>query len=152
MGTIEWEGTAERVALHHPYVLLFDSRFIEIRHVETGRLAQIIPGNDIRCLWDGRGQASNIAQTPLSSNFSGMEQEAKVHGVMTAEANNSSGSATRNGRAVAQHVYELVPTIPLYPPGSLASPSQQTYFHQQGFSPPPRSPSPSLRATSSYRS
>ncbi|KAE9397959.1 citron-like protein, partial [Gymnopus androsaceus JB14] len=48
-GTVEWEGTAERVALHAPYVLLFDSRFIEVRHLETGRLVQIIPGNDIRC-------------------------------------------------------------------------------------------------------
>src|SRR5258708_37068695 len=44
--TVEWEGTAEKVAYHPPYVLLFDPRFIEIRHVETGRLAQIIPGND----------------------------------------------------------------------------------------------------------
>ncbi|KAF8902367.1 Dbl-like domain-containing protein [Gymnopilus junonius] len=54
-GLIEWEGTAERVAFHPPYVVLFDSRFIEVRHVETGRLAQIIPGNEVRCTWDGRG-------------------------------------------------------------------------------------------------
>ncbi|KAF7371013.1 hypothetical protein MSAN_00735500 [Mycena sanguinolenta] len=36
--TIEWEGNAEKVALHQPYILLFDSRFIEIRNIETGRL------------------------------------------------------------------------------------------------------------------
>ncbi|KAJ7825350.1 CNH domain-containing protein [Mycena olivaceomarginata] len=62
--TIEWEGNAEKVTLHQPYILLFDSRFIEIRHIETGRLVQIIPGNDIRCLWDGRGVGSSIAATP----------------------------------------------------------------------------------------
>ena len=45
--TIEWEGIAERVAWHPPYILLFDSRFIEIRHVGTGRLVQIISGNDM---------------------------------------------------------------------------------------------------------
>ena len=55
MQTIEWEGTAERVAWHPPYVLVFDSRFIEVRTVETGRLCQIIQGEDIRSIWDGRG-------------------------------------------------------------------------------------------------
>ncbi|KAH9959699.1 hypothetical protein BGW80DRAFT_1131259, partial [Lactifluus volemus] len=54
-GTIEWEGTAEHVARHPPYILIFDSRFIEVRHVENGRLCQIIPGHDLRCIWDGRG-------------------------------------------------------------------------------------------------
>ncbi|KAH9959707.1 hypothetical protein BGW80DRAFT_1366988, partial [Lactifluus volemus] len=28
-GTIEWEGTAEHVAWHPPYILIFDSRSIE---------------------------------------------------------------------------------------------------------------------------
>src|ERR1700733_1864278 len=28
VGVIEWEGTAERVAFHPPYVVIFDSRFI----------------------------------------------------------------------------------------------------------------------------
>ena len=84
-GTIEWEGTAEHVAWHPPYVLLFDSRFIEIRHVETGRLAQIIPGNDVRCIWDGRGTTSHAAPSPGGGEWSeGVSQEPRVHGVMTA--------------------------------------------------------------------
>jgi len=37
-GIIEWEGTAERVAMHTSYILLFNSRLIEIRRIETGRL------------------------------------------------------------------------------------------------------------------
>lgn len=53
-GVVEWEGLIERVALHFPYLVLFDSRFIETRDLETGRLCQIVHGNNIRCILDGR--------------------------------------------------------------------------------------------------
>jgi len=130
-GTIEWEGTAEHVALHPPYILLFDSRFIEIRHVSTGGLVQVIPGNDIHCLWDGRGLSTNIVTTEPEKWQDGMSQDARVHAVMTApEPVTTSGSAIRPARAVAQHVFELIPTVPLYLPGSLASPTTTTYFSQ----------------------
>ncbi|KAH9965641.1 CNH domain-containing protein [Lactifluus volemus] len=67
-GTIEWEGTAEHVAWHPPYILIFDSRFIEVRHVETGRLCQIIPGHDLRCIWDGRGASLPLpAPAPMEA-------------------------------------------------------------------------------------
>lgn len=139
VGTIEWEGTAERVAWHPPYILLFDSRFIEIRHVETGRLAQIIPGNDVRCLWDGRGSNAPPVGTPGPDGWvESVSQEARVHAVMTAQE--EPGSA-RNNRAVAQHVFQLVPTIPLYLPGSLSSPAHETYFPQTSpTSSPPMTP------------
>jgi RHO1 GDP-GTP exchange protein 1/2 len=146
-GTIEWEGTAERVALHVPYILLFDSRFIEIRHLETGRLAQIIQGNDVRCLWDGRG-VNPPAMTPgLDGSYQDrLAQEAQVHAVMNAtEPVTQPGAGLRPSRAVAQHVFELIPTIPLYLPGSLASPSNTTYFPQSS---PPHSP----RLTPDWRS
>lgn len=134
-GTIEWEGTAERVAWHPPYVLLFDSRFIEVRHVETGRLAQIIPGNDIRCIWDGRGSNVPPVGTPGPDGWAeGGPQEARIHAVMQSQENPGS----RSSRAVPQQVFQLVPTIPLYLPGSLSSPSNSTYFPQS--SSPPRSP------------
>jgi len=147
-GTIEWEGTAEHVALHPPYILLFDSRFIEIRHVSTGRLVQIIPGNNIHCLWDGRGLATNIVTTGPDTWQDGMSQDARVHVVMNApETAPAPGSGIRPARAVAQHVFELVPTIPLYLPGSLASPTTTTYF-------PPASStrqSPHLSTSTSWR-
>ncbi|KAK1225868.1 Rho guanine nucleotide exchange factor [Marasmius sp. AFHP31] len=127
-GTIEWEGTAERVALHSPYILLFDHRFIEIRHLETGRLVQIIPGNDIRCIWDGRGAGPvnpgissphhDIRQEPIV-------QEAQVHAVMNAIEGGP------RARAVVQEVFQLVPTVPLYLPEPAPSSSS---------SPPPMSP------------
>ncbi|KAJ7308555.1 hypothetical protein DFH08DRAFT_489917 [Mycena albidolilacea] len=50
-------------------------------------------------------------------------------------------------RVIAQHVFELIPTIPLYLPGSLASPSTTTYFSSSSA---PRSPQ--LRPINAYRS
>ncbi|KAF9232409.1 CNH domain-containing protein [Melanogaster broomeanus] len=137
-GTIEWEGTAERVALHWPFVLLFDSRFIEVRHVSTGLLAQIIPGNEIRCIWDGRGTSGTSAVTGVDGLEQPMNLDPRVHAVMsTTETLGQPGLAGRP-RAIAQHVFELAPTVPLYPPGSLASPSQSMYFQQSNS--PPHSP------------
>ncbi|OSX64043.1 hypothetical protein POSPLADRAFT_1179647 [Postia placenta MAD-698-R-SB12] len=139
MGTIEWEGTAEHVAWHPPYVLLFDTRFIEIRHVETGRLAQIIPGNDVRSIWDGRGTTNGpTSSVPGPEGWTeGVSQEPRVHGVMNAD-NALQPGANRGARPIAQHVFELIPTIPLYLPGSLSSPSHATHFAQSNS--PPHSP------------
>ena len=139
-GTIEWEGTAERVALHSPYILLFDSRFIEIRHMETGRIAQIISGNDIRCIWDGQGIGSNVYATLVDGRNSNTVQE--VHAVMT-----STEPPTGNRKAIAQNVFELIPRVPLYLPGSLTGPLPS--FMRQ--SPPPPPPySPELRPSESW--
>jgi len=104
IGTIEWKGTAERVAFHPPYIILFDSRFIEIRHIETGHLVQIIPGNDMRCIWDGRGTNDSLAVSEGSWDEI-VSQEPRVHGVMNTEA-------AQPGRE-GQHVFALIPTVPL---------------------------------------
>ncbi|KAE9393016.1 hypothetical protein BT96DRAFT_999818 [Gymnopus androsaceus JB14] len=116
-GTIEWEGTAERVALHAPYVPLFDPRFIKVCHLETGRLAQIIPGNDIRCTWDGRGISSLNASSPSAQTMSFVDgraeplnQDAQVHTVMNAPEV-VGGPRTH---AVVQQLSELLPTVPLF--------------------------------------
>jgi hypothetical protein len=139
VSTVEWEGTAERAAHHPPYVLLFDSRFIEVRHVETGRLAQILPGTEVRCIWDGRGARTAPLPTPGADGWGeGVDQEARVHAVMSAPA--------PRGGALAQQVVELIPTIPLFLPGSLASPSASTYFPQGS---PPQSPRNSLTPSGS---
>jgi hypothetical protein len=96
--TVEWEGTAKRAAHHHPYVLLFDSRFIEIRSAETDRLVQIIPGNDIRCIWDGSGADG------------GIDHKARVHVVMNAPEQASLDGRRDAGSAVeSQQVVELIP-------------------------------------------
>ncbi|KAK0436935.1 CNH domain-containing protein [Armillaria borealis] len=145
-GTIEWEGTAERAALHLPYILLFDSRFIEVRRLETGRLVQIIPGNDVRCIWDGRGvNLQNPVTTPPANGSADddMVQDAQVHAVMNSTEQQGARGVSR---AVAQHVFELVPTVPLYPPGPVQLPQATPY--QPSYSPPR---SPEMRTSMSWR-
>lgn len=177
---MEWEGTAVRVAFHSPFILLFDARFIEIRHVQTGRLAQIIPGTDIRCVWDGRGV--NNSQAPpsaLANRDDQQQQEAQVHFVMNTIESAPSGGSMRT-KNIVQHVCELVPTVALYPlsaqtatpvapgtpstyPGAPVGPAQsftpshvQPYRGEGSFpsayshSPPPRSAD--IRSTHSWRS
>lgn len=53
-------------ALHYPYILAFEPTFVEVRHVETGHLVQIIPGNHIRCLFaDAPPSQIHTPQGPL---------------------------------------------------------------------------------------
>jgi hypothetical protein len=68
-----------------------------------------------------------------------MIQEAQVHAVMNL-VEPSVQPVGRPPKAVTQRVFELIPTIPLYLPGSLSSPSRETYFPQL-FSPPHSPPS-----------
>ncbi|KAG9017026.1 hypothetical protein FRB90_002035, partial [Tulasnella sp. 427] len=131
-GVVEWEGTAERVAFHPPYVVIFDSRFIEIRHVDKGRLVQIIRGADIRCLWDGRGASLPAPVTPGPGGWDEMGNlESRIHAVMRAP------DSQPNSKVVVQHVFELVPTVPLYTPPPLSNPATggqpQNYYQQQQY-------------------
>jgi len=48
---VYWEGSPTGFALHYPYVFAFEPTFVEIRHVETGSMSQIIQGNNLRCLF-----------------------------------------------------------------------------------------------------
>ncbi|KAG0187123.1 RHO1 GDP-GTP exchange protein 2 [Apophysomyces sp. BC1034] len=50
---IEWEGHPDYFAFYYPYVIAFDQSFIEVRHIETGQLEQVIRGHNIRCLNNG---------------------------------------------------------------------------------------------------
>ncbi|KAI9475761.1 MAG: CNH domain-containing protein [Benjaminiella poitrasii] len=48
--SIAWEGNPTAFAFRFPYVAAFNSNFIEVRHMDTGDMLQVIPGNNIRCL------------------------------------------------------------------------------------------------------
>ncbi|KAF9921762.1 RHO1 GDP-GTP exchange protein 2 [Linnemannia zychae] len=48
---IEWEGRPEAFAMVYPYVIAIESDLIEIRHVETGAVEQLIFGDNIRLLY-----------------------------------------------------------------------------------------------------
>ncbi|KAF9573181.1 hypothetical protein EC968_008923 [Mortierella alpina] len=56
---IEWEGRPESFAMAYPYIIAFESRLIEVRHIETGALEQRILGNDIRLLHSEGDQYCN---------------------------------------------------------------------------------------------
>ncbi|KAL9553295.1 hypothetical protein MBANPS3_003354 [Mucor bainieri] len=58
---IDWEGHPHAVAYHYPYVLAFDHRFIEIRHVETGKLVQVVVGDNTRLLTSSFSNTNTIA-------------------------------------------------------------------------------------------
>ncbi|KAI0351270.1 CNH-domain-containing protein [Trametes cingulata] len=122
--TIEWEGVATQAAWHAPYVLLFCSSFIEVRHVESGRLAQIISGQDVRCLWDGRGVVHPEVQGADIGGFHDFDdpRTPRIHAVMD-DSEISSFASAGNGVPRRQHVVELVPTERLVVPGTRYSPS-----------------------------
>ncbi|RDB23306.1 Rho1 guanine nucleotide exchange factor 1 [Hypsizygus marmoreus] len=48
---VHWEGTPTGFALHEPYVLAFEAAFVEIRHIETGLMSQVIQGSNLRLLF-----------------------------------------------------------------------------------------------------
>ncbi|KAF9006046.1 RhoGEF Rgf2 [Cyathus striatus] len=48
---VYWEGTPTGFALHEPYVLAFEPSFVEVRHIETGLLSQVIQGSNLRLLF-----------------------------------------------------------------------------------------------------
>ena len=47
---IHWEGEPQKFAIWYPYILAFDSNFIEIRKIETGELIRCVLADKIRLL------------------------------------------------------------------------------------------------------
>ena len=47
---INWEGRPTSFALSHPYLLAFEPKFLEIRHLETAALVYIITAKNLRML------------------------------------------------------------------------------------------------------
>jgi hypothetical protein len=52
-GYIRWETKATSYARHGSHILLFSPQFIEVRHIGTGRLDQVIEAEDIRLVHGG---------------------------------------------------------------------------------------------------
>ncbi|KAG0196302.1 RHO1 GDP-GTP exchange protein 2 [Mortierella sp. GBA30] len=87
---IHWEGVPTFCALSLPYIIAFDPSFIEIRHVETGDLVQIIPGNNIRCLYHVANQpgAIHVVMTDDEGDFQTITQlcrESQIASLMDKE-------------------------------------------------------------------
>ncbi len=58
---MEFVGKAKAATVYGPYILLFDSDFVEVRNAQNGRLRQVIAGRDVKCLDDGLGGNGNNA-------------------------------------------------------------------------------------------
>lgn len=80
-----WTHTADHAASHHPYTLLFSPTAVEVRHVDTGELKQVVRGEAVRCVWDGRTTRDQAAESLGDKLAPG----AHVYGVMTDPGNHS---------------------------------------------------------------
>lgn len=59
---ISWEGNPNAFALSFPYILAFESNFIEFRHIDTSELIHIMTGKNIRML---HSSTREVRSTPL---------------------------------------------------------------------------------------
>ena len=64
-GYIRWETKAVSFAHAGVHLLLFSSEFVEIRHIPTGRLVQVLEGEDIRLLYSGLSLKANVTLMAL---------------------------------------------------------------------------------------
>ncbi|EDR06179.1 uncharacterized protein LACBIDRAFT_300387 [Laccaria bicolor S238N-H82] len=90
---IEWEGAAKRAVLLLPYVILFDNTFVEVRHLETGGLVQVLTGVGIECIW-------------AESDLPGRVSETCIHLAIDAEW--SMFEDVRLEGRIEQRIYELL--------------------------------------------
>lgn len=47
---VYWSGNPTFFSFIHPYIIAFDTSFIEIRHIETGNIQQVIHAQNLRVL------------------------------------------------------------------------------------------------------
>lgn len=74
-GYVRWETTAESYAERGPHLLLFSHNFIEVRNTGTGRLMQVIEGNNFRLLQSHPGMPLLIATRSDQNDRQGIEEE-----------------------------------------------------------------------------
>ncbi|CAO1627553.1 unnamed protein product [Parajaminaea phylloscopi] len=108
---VEWEGTPHSVAFSAPYVLAFDARFVEVREALSGRLVQIVRGNDVRYvsglgIVEGSSGADPSIVCVHRVRPRGANAGAAKGGQTQQTASSSSSSYDE------QEVFELIPTRP----------------------------------------
>ncbi|KAE8254194.1 hypothetical protein A4X13_0g3505 [Tilletia indica] len=72
---IHWEGFPTSFALHMPYILAFEPKFVEVRHVDTGALHQVITGVNLRCLFADVPPQSNLSHTPSNASVNSVHSQ-----------------------------------------------------------------------------
>jgi RHO1 GDP-GTP exchange protein 1/2 len=56
---ITWEGNPQAFAIFNPYILAFEPSFVEIRHLESGMLVNILTAKNIRMLHSSTREVSD---------------------------------------------------------------------------------------------
>ncbi|KAF7982585.1 hypothetical protein HWV62_27595 [Athelia sp. TMB] len=62
---VQWEGQPTGFAFHYPYVLAFDPSFVEVRHVLTGHLSQVIQGSNLRLIFADTPPSTTNTSAPV---------------------------------------------------------------------------------------
>ncbi|KAI9273625.1 CNH domain-containing protein [Sporodiniella umbellata] len=95
---ITWEGHPTAFCFKFPYVVAFNTNFIEVRHIDTGDLLQVISGTNIRCL---RPDSTEIIHGVMDDRVGGNEV---VFELDLFEASRRKQSMIKNvQRAIRQH-------------------------------------------------
>jgi len=79
---VHWEGHPRQFALNYPFVLAFEPTFVEVRHVETGSMVQVIQGNNLRCLFADAPPSTTHTSSAASINHAQAYQYHQTYGVM----------------------------------------------------------------------
>lgn len=137
---IEWEGRPESFALAPPYIIAFEAGLIEVRHIETGALEQIILGNNIRRLYSNveiKKEPTNAVIQLVMSDPNNPENRQVVKMVRVAhpikqpiEYQPKSPYVPNNGRISYQQQPQPSPT-----PSHLMSPALQPVLSTNGSGP-----------------
>ncbi|KAF9118650.1 RHO1 GDP-GTP exchange protein 2, partial [Mortierella sp. GBA39] len=137
---IEWEGRPESFALAPPYIIAFEAGLIEVRHIETGALEQIILGNNIRRLYSNveiRKEPTNSVIQLVMSDPNNPENRQVVKMVRVphpikqpVEYQPKSPYVPNNGRLSYQQQQQPSPT-----PSHLMSPALQPVLSTTGSGP-----------------
>ena len=81
-GYLRWETSATTYAHCKEHLLLFSPQFIEIRTVQTGKLVQVIKGENIRLLHSGE-ESVLVAMKKVNGQRSGGTEDALIELIPT---------------------------------------------------------------------
>ncbi|KAF9204689.1 RHO1 GDP-GTP exchange protein 2 [Haplosporangium sp. Z 27] len=150
---IEFEGRAESFALVHPYIIAFESQLIEIRHIETGALEQIVLGDNIRVLYTHVDLMGNtlihvLMSHPSHGDVREVVKLAKTQPKTLLEPVKYQPKSTYTPQSTAgsaSAVSSQPPTVPTIQPYSVYHPTQTQQLHVKIPTPSiPQQPSPRM--------
>jgi len=84
---VRWEIKATSYAHRGEHVLLISSEFVEVRHTATGRLVEVIPGQDLRLISTGpmEGQSVLLARIGKKDDKNGGQSDELLELIQTSE-------------------------------------------------------------------